>query len=231
MGRSPNYSRPKYEQVKTSPVPKKPKKFKLTDEKEIEIKSPESIPAPFRIKSPEYLSARIKQMLFDRESLVNQMLSYREMVATCEMEIALTVCPWRLGDIVNYNKLDGVSEVTKAMVVEIKFSPMEPFYEIYIQEFFQNNPSSTLLKLRRKVKNISHIMGATGIETEDDGKYAQKLFRLIQLGVIKLPKYVPVDDEGLFIRRIISSINRGKNLSQLSPVAVKFLQEALKIGK
>ena len=181
------------------------KRTKVTEPKtSADIKTIEDIPAIFRLKKPEYFNNATHQLFFDRERLLKQMLIFRELVATAEMEIAITSCPWRLGDIVNYNPLDGRTSSKKAMIVEIKFKVISPFYTIFIKEFYG---SGTLVpKYRRKIDKIEHIMGATNVPLLDGDAYCERLLRLIKLGIISIPRYVPVDDTGNFMSKIVKHL-------------------------
>jgi len=205
------------------------KKTKVTETKTREdIKTLEDIPAIFRLKKPEYYNNSTQQLFFDRERYLKQMLIFREMVATAEMEIAITSCPWRLGDIVNYNPLDGRTKSKKAMIVEIKFKVISPYYTVVIKEFYGSG--QLVPKYRRKIDKIEHIMGATNVPLLDGAAYCERLLRLIKLGIITIPKYVPVDDDGNFMSKIVKSIERGNTLTRLSPMAEMFLTESLKVG-
>ena len=193
-----------------------------------DIKTINDIPAIFRLKKPEYYNNATQQLFFDRERYLKQMLIFREMVATAEMEIAISSCPWRLGDIVNYNPLDGVTDSRKAMIVEIKFRVDSPFYTVYIKECYGKGLQT--LKTKRRIDKIEHIMGATNVPIRDNEEYQAYLMTLIKRGVIVIPKYVPVDDADDFMRKIVRSIERGNTLSKLSPLAELFLSESLKVG-
>jgi hypothetical protein len=205
------------------------KKTKVTETKTSrDIKTIEDIPAIFRLKKPEYYNNSTHQLFFDRERFLKQMLLFRELVATAEMEIAITSCPWRLGDIVNYNPLDGRTNSKKAMIVEIKFNVISPFYTVFIKEFY--GEGTLVPKYKRKISKIEHIMGATNVPLLEGEAYQTRLLRLIQLGIITIPKYVPVDDTGNFMSKIVKSIERGNTLARLSPMAEMFLAESLKVG-
>ena len=214
---------------KTREKSKHVKRTKVTETKTSQdIKTIEDIPAVFRLPKPEYFNNSTQQLFFDRERYLKQMLLFREMVATAEMEIAITSCPWRLGDIVNYNPLDGRTKSKKAMIVEIKFNVISPYYTIYIKEFYGGG--TLVPKYRRKITRIEHIMGATNVPLVDGEEYCTRLLRLIRLGIITIPKYVPVDDTGNFMAKIVKSIERGNTLTRLSPMAEMFLTESLKVG-
>jgi len=214
---------------KTREKSKHIKKTKVTETKTSkDIQNIDDIPAIFRLPKPEYFNNSTQQLFFDRERYLKQMLIFRELVATAEMEIAITSCPWRLGDIVNYNPLDGRTSSKKAMIVEIKFNVISPYYTVFIKEFYG---SGVLVpKYRRKITKIEHIMGATNVPIVDGEAYETKLLRLIRLGIISFPKYVPVDDTGNFMSKIVKSIERGNTLTRLSPMAEMFLKESLKVG-
>jgi hypothetical protein len=214
---------------KTREKSKHVKRTKVTEiQNAKDIKTIEDIPAIFRLEKPEYFNNSTQQLFFDRERYLKQMLIFREMVATAEMEIAITSCPWRLGDIVNYNPLDGRTKSKKAMIVEIKFKVISPYYTVIIKEFYGSG--QLVPKYRRKIDKIEHIMGATNVPLLDGEAYCERLLRLIKLGIITIPRYVPVDDTGNFMSKIVKSIERGNTLTRLSPLAEMFLKESLKVG-
>ena len=62
-------------------VKKKPiEGLKMSD-----VKTINDIPAIFRTPKPEYVNNSLHQLFFDRERYVQQMLLFRELVATSEM--------------------------------------------------------------------------------------------------------------------------------------------------
>lgn len=216
------------ERSKTHPS-KHLKRTKVTETKDArDIKTIDDIPEIFRLKKPEFYNNSTQQLFYDRERYLKQMLIFRELVATAEMEIAITCCPWRLGDMVNYNPLDGIHKSKRAMIAEIQFRVSSPYYTVSIREVY--GQTDLIYNHKKKITKIEHIMGATNVPVLDGEAYSEKLLKLIKRGLITIPKYVPIDDADNFMTKIIRSIERGNTLTRLSPLAELFLSESLKVG-
>jgi len=184
----------------------------------------------FILNKPEYLSNSLQQLFHHREKAIALYVKARKAVAKVEMEISLAASPWRLGQIVNWNDLEG--KVRKAILARIQFTPSEPFYIPWIKLILDPKKSLRSSKMEnfgriQRVDNIAHIIGAVNLRTKSENI---DLAELIRHGVVVLENFVDPEDPE-FSKNIFDAYERGDSITKLSPSAEFWIRESLRLGK
>lgn len=193
-------------------------------------KTPATPIPDFILNKPEYLSNSLQQLFHHREKAIALYVKARKAVAKVEMEISLAASPWRLGQIVNWNDLNG--KLRRAIIARIQFTPSEPFYIPWIKlildpkKTFRTSKTENFGRIQR-VDNIAHIIGAVNLRKQTD---SAELAELIRHGVVVLENFVDPEDSE-FSKNIFDACARGDSLTKLSPSAEFWIRESLRLGK
>ena len=176
------------------------------------------IPSHLLYRKPEYRDYTLHQLQHNREKIVKAYLEIREKLVEQEQLIAFLTCPWYLGQIVSYNALDGTAP-THVIIVGILYKVEDPFYVIKVKDYYPKRKS--VAGKSRIIENLTHIIGVTNHSEDNILEYQERVKDLYEKGILCLDPSLSFEK---LLPQIIHSVERGKRIARLSPLAEHFLQ-------
>ncbi len=175
-------------------------------------------------KTPKYLNTTIEGMFQKRLKQVQLLKETQASLAQTEHDIALSCCPYFLGQIV-WRILPRTGIRLRCIVSRISFKEFPPYYRLYLSEQREDGRWS------RRPHPVTEISSVTGVEDyfhEKPEVYLARLEALIAEGVVKNREFGTTIDSKHIVARC-QSAKLGEEFTSLRPELKAMLEKAFKL--